>query len=218
MRGLLRVALLPLVGMATGTVRWLIQGQANLYTMAHTRYYAPDPDLGWRVVADGPPRLGLDALGAVAAYAAALVAAGAVVERWRLPAAWRGALRAGALVAPALPPPVPAWAVARRRGPAGAHTAGAPGRGGGPTERAARGGGGGGGGGGGVRGVAGGRWRVVPQGGTSVTATIDAGGEDFEARFGRVTGWWRGDPGDLRQPMAAELSVAAAEVDTGIEL
>src|SRR5262249_24772572 len=212
MRGLLRVALLPLVAIATGTVRWLIQGQANLYTMAHTRYYAPDPDLGWRVVADGPPRLGLDGLGAVAAYAAALVAAGAVVERWRLPAAWRGALRAVLLVASALPLAVPAWAFARGWLPAGAQTSAPTGvvrdNAEAPASAVE----------GGLPGLPAGTWTVVPHAGTSVTATIDAGGEDFEARFGRVTGWWRGDPGDLRQPMAAELSVAAAEVDTGIEL
>jgi polyisoprenoid-binding protein YceI len=62
-----------------------------------------------------------------------------------------------------------------------------------------------------------GRYRV--HAGSAITARISAGKETFDARFaGDFQGAWQGDPGDLRTPTTAELSVAAASVDTGIDL
>jgi polyisoprenoid-binding protein YceI len=203
-----RYALLPLVAVAAGLARWLVQGQRNLYTMMHTRYYAPDPDLGWRFVTDGPPRLGLEAIGAIASYTVGLLVTARIVDRWGRLARWRRTLRGVLWVASALPLAVPAWAFARGWLPAGAQIT-APKGVGEVQDGVAE---------GGLPGLPAGTWTVVPHAGTSVTATIDAGGEDFEARFPKVTGWWRGAPGDLRQPMTAELSVAAADIDTGIEL
>ncbi len=198
----------PFVAIATGLARWLMQGQKNLYTMMHTRYYAPDPDLGWRVVTDGPPRLGLEVLGVVATWAVGVVAIALLVERWARLARWRRPLRAGLLVASALPLAVPAWAFSRGWLPAGAQVTAPKGVVEPPAGTVD----------GGLPGLPAGTWTVVPHAGTSVTATVDAGGEDFEARFRRVDGWWRGAPADVRQPTSAELSVPAADVDTGIDM
>ena len=56
---------LPVIALAAGFARWLIQGSGNLYTATSRRYYLPDELLGWRVVHDGPVWLGLEVLGAV---------------------------------------------------------------------------------------------------------------------------------------------------------
>jgi polyisoprenoid-binding protein YceI len=62
-----------------------------------------------------------------------------------------------------------------------------------------------------------GTYVVVPHAGTSVTAHLSAGGEAFDARFASdITGTWHGAPRDLTRAMRADISVAAATVDTGI--
>ena len=203
-----RFAVLPFIAVATGIARWLAQGQRNLYTMMRTRYYAPDPDLGWRVVDDGPPRLGLEVLAAIAGIMVGLVLAAWIIDRWARLRPWRRGLRGALWVASALPLAVPMWAFARGWLPAGAQMtapAGVAEAPAGVVDAA-------------LPGLPAGTWVVAEHAGTSVTATIDAGGEDFEARFPRVHGSWRGAPADLTQPMAAELWVAAADVDTGIDM
>jgi polyisoprenoid-binding protein YceI len=71
----------------------------------------------------------------------------------------------------------------------------------------------------GLDGLPAGTYRVMPHVGTWVAAKLSGGGEAFEARFARdLEGSWRGDPADLRQPMSAEVSIATAAVDAGIEL
>jgi polyisoprenoid-binding protein YceI len=202
--------LLPLVAVAGALARWLFQARGNLYTDASTSYYVPDRDLTWRAVDHGPVALGLDAIGLLAGYAVALAVAILILRRWerRRGASVRGG-RAAVWVLAALPLLVPAWAFASgsipddavESRPAGLVVA--------PSGTIT----------GGLPGLPAGTYRVVPHTGTSITAHVSAGGEAFEARFARdVEGTWRGAPADLRQPMRAELSVAATAVDTGIEL
>ncbi len=62
-----------------------------------------------------------------------------------------------------------------------------------------------------------GRYVVVPHDGTSITAHLSAGGESFDARFiGDIQGFMDGNPHALAEPMSADVSVAAASVDTGV--
>ena len=62
-----------------------------------------------------------------------------------------------------------------------------------------------------------GRYEVVPHDGTAIAARLSAGGETFEARFtGGIRGFWDGNPHALAEPMSADISVAAASVDTGV--
>jgi polyisoprenoid-binding protein YceI len=62
-----------------------------------------------------------------------------------------------------------------------------------------------------------GSYVVVKHAGTSVTARLSAGGEAFDARFASdIAGTWQGNPRDLGRAMHADVSVAAASVDTGI--
>ncbi|HLL23844.1 MAG TPA: YceI family protein, partial [Kofleriaceae bacterium] len=62
-----------------------------------------------------------------------------------------------------------------------------------------------------------GRYEVVPHSGTSITARVSAGGEQFDARFAKdIRGTFVGNPRDLRAPFTADANVASAVVDTGI--
>jgi polyisoprenoid-binding protein YceI len=206
--------LLPVVAVAGALARWLLQARGNLYTDASTRYYVPDPDLGWRVVDSGPVSIGLDAVALLVAYAAALAVGFLLVRRWqrrggRLPGAnrWTGRLVPQILVG--LPLLVPAWAFASGAIPSNASEYAPAGLVQAPPDSIA----------GGLPGLPAGTYRVVPHAGTSIIAHLSGGGEKFDARFARdIQGTWRGAPADLRQPMKASVSVAAAAVDTGIEL
>jgi polyisoprenoid-binding protein YceI len=199
----------PLVSLVASVARWLVQGQKNLYTMRETRYYAPDPDLGWKLVEHGPPRLGLELIGVMAAWTVGIGAAAWLVSYLERRRGRRlGPLRIGLWIAAALPLAVPVWAFAQGWLPRGAQTRVPEG----VAEVAA------GVVDGGLPGLPAGTWTIIEHAGTSATATIDAGGEQFEARFKRVHGWWRADPSDLRQPMTAEIYVDTSDVNTGIDL
>lgn len=173
--------------------RWWLQGSGNVYTAVTKRFYVPDPDLGWRVSAQHPIWLGLDAC---ALTAVVVLAVAVIARRWRR-LAW--IIAAATVVLPVAafasgPGPLhgrdtlpPTAAVLVESGIEGALAAPA------------------------------GRYVVVPHAGTSVTAKLSAGGEAFDARFEHdITGTWRGDPAALAHPMRAEISVAAAAVDTGV--
>lgn len=195
------------IAFAASLARWLLQGAWNLYTDADKRLYVPDPDLGWRAAKKGVAWVGLEAVGVVAGVGVAIVVAGWVIRRrerklarpWRLArlASWGLALATLAL---------PIWAFALGRVPAGARLqlplAGAviPA---GKIEAKLD--------------AAAGLWVSVPHEGTRLVATIKAGGERFDARF-PLEGTWRGDPGDLAQPMSADFIADATKVDTGIDL
>ncbi|HWM87862.1 MAG TPA: YceI family protein [Kofleriaceae bacterium] len=202
--------LLPLAAVLAALARWLLQGRGNLYTDGGARYYVPDPDLGWRVVESGPVSIGLEAIGLLAAYTVVLLV-GLVIARRR--ERRRGeripGLRALRWTVAALPLIVPVWAFASGSLPEGASERAPSGLVEAPPDSIE----------GGLAGLPAGTYAAVAHRGTAITAHLSGGGEAFEARFARdIQGTWRGAPADLRQPMSADISVATAAVDTGIEL
>jgi polyisoprenoid-binding protein YceI len=201
-------AIPPAVALAAGLLRWHLQGSGNLYTQPARRAYVADPDLGWRLVEGGPPWLGLEVLGLIAGVAAAIGAGAWLVGRLERRGRRRPRLRALLWAAGALPLSVPMWAFAGGLGPPGAVDARPAPADGAPVEGIA-----------GALDAPAGRWQVLPHAGSAITARVSAGGEVFEARFaGDLTGHWTGDPRDLSAPMHAEVSVAAASVDTGVAM
>lgn len=212
MRSPVWAAALAAVALVAAGARWLIQGSGNLYTATTKRFYVPDPDLGWRVADGGPVWIGLEVIAALAAAAAGIVIAGWLVRRWERKRNRRlGWARVALWIAAALPLALPLWAFASGLGPA---------RGveqlpeGASAEAPAA--------GDGIEGtlpIAGGRYEIVAHRGTSVTAKLHAGKEEFEARFGRgITGWWQADPSDVTKPASAEIQLDPTVVDTGISL
>lgn len=205
--------LMPVVAVAGAVARWLLQARGNLYTDTSTRYYVPDPDLGWRVVDSGPVSIGLDAVALLVVYAAVLAFGFLLLRRWqrrggRLPAA-HPAARFVPRILVGVPLLVPAWAFASGTIPSSASEYAPAGLVEAPPDSIS----------GGLPGLPAGTYRVVPHAGTSITAHLSGGGEKFDARFARdIEGTWRGAPADLRQPMKAAVSVATTAVDTGIEL
>ena len=194
--------MLPLAALVASLVRWLLQGSGNIYTAFHKRFYVPDADVGWVESTKHPIWIGLEACAVIAAVAAA-VAIGCWIIRRReakvlRPLAWTvGALP---LILPILafasggaPPNGQSLLPATKtRAPVAPGIAGAL-----PLPA--------------------GRYDVAPHAATSISARISAGGEAFDAVFGKdITGTWQGNPRDLVQPMTAQVSVAAASVDTGI--
>ena len=201
--------MLPLAALIASLVRWWMQGSSNVYTALDKRFYVPDPDLpiGWRISTEQPIWLGLEVCGIIAGLALGLAVGGWIIRR-RERKTGRPAklLRAAAWVAALIPFVVPIAAFTSGSRPVGgrdqleAATAG-------PTTEGTT----------GSIAAQAGRYEVVAHEGTSITAQLKAGGEAFDARFARdITGTWQGDPRDLAKPMTAEVSVAAAAVDTGI--
>jgi len=191
-------ALVAAAALVASLVRWVVQGSHNVYTAFEKRFYVPDPDVGWRVSTQHPIWIGLEACAVILAIAIALVVAGFVVRsRWLRGVAW---------VLGMLPLALPIAAFASGPGPLhGQDTL--------PPADAVR-----------VEdGITGtlaapaGHYEIVPHAGTALTAHLSAGGEAFDARFDHdIAGAWDGNPGDLRAPLHAEITVAAAAVDTGV--
>jgi len=179
-----------------------------LYTAVEKRFYVPDPDLGWRVSGVHPVWLGLELCAVVAAIAVALAIGGWVI--WRRESkhgVQSTGLRAIAWMLGAVSAVAPIAAYASGSRPDGARDAL-------PIESSNI---------PVMNGIAGGvdapagRYEVVPHDGTSITARLSAGGESFDARFiGDIRGFWDGNPHALDEPMSADISVAAASVDTGV--
>ncbi len=200
---------LPLLALVAGAARWLVQGSGNLYTALAKRFYVPDPDFGWREASDRPVWLGLEALALIAGVAAAVLVAALWMRRRQSAGKSTKLLRTLAWVASPLPLIVPIVAFASGGAPAGAKealpmgaTAAAPQTG---IEGALP--------------LPAGEYELLAHRGTVVTAKIKAGGDDLEARFtGDPRGTWRAEPSDFSRPMQAEVSVAAASIDTGIDL
>jgi polyisoprenoid-binding protein YceI len=196
------------VALAAALMRWLVQGSGNVYTTFAKRFYIPDPDLGWRVADGGPIWVGLEAIGVLAGIAAGIAAGAWVIRRVerKRGRAWTPSRWALWVVA-CLPLAVPVAAFATGGRPAGAVEILPPGQTAAPPTE-------------GIEGsllLPAGTYRVQP--GSAITARISAGKETFDARFaGDFQGAWQGDPGDLATAMTAELSVAAASVDTGLDL
>ncbi len=198
--------LLAVAALIASLIRWFVQDTHNLYTALDKRFYVPDPDLGWRVSTQHPIWLGLDACAVIIALSAAVAVAGVVIrrrERARGGTATLARAASWALAIGTLGIPIAAFA----SGPGPLH-----GRDALPANDAVR-----------IEtGIEGsldapaGSYAVVDHAGTAVTARLSAGGEAFDARFADVTGTWQGTPRDLTRPIRAQLSVAAASIDTGI--
>ena len=211
MRSLYWSTLPPAAAAAAALGRWLLQGSGNLYSDTGKDLYIPDPDLGWRLTHTSITWLGLDAVLVTLAITIATVLACALLLRLeRKTQRARPKMRITLRALGPLALMVPLWAFASGAAPEGARdqlpeqasvTIPASGVSGVLPAKAA------------------GRYQVEEHAGTQVTASVGAGGETFEARFvGEAKGFLRFDPRDLTQPMSAEVSVASASVDTGIEL
>ena len=196
------------LALAAAGVRWLLQGSGNVWTDVDRRFYLPDPDLGWRLGKQTVPWLGLEVVGILAGIMLAVLAGAWLVARRerKRAAAWRPA-RIALWVIAALPLAVPLWAFASGGRPAGGRDAL-------PTGAAIVVGSGVSGG----LALPAGRWTVRAVAGSSLVASVAAGGERFDVRFGETSGEWRGDPRDLTQTMQARLAAGTRAVDTGIDL
>jgi polyisoprenoid-binding protein YceI len=198
----------PLAALIASLVRWWLQGSNNLYTAVDKRFYVPDPDLGWRVSSTHPVWLGLEVCALIAAIAVGLAIGGWMIRRRESKRGARATmLRAIAWVLGAVSLVAPVAAFASGARPTGARDA-LPIE---PTKAPA------------TNAIAGGleapagRYEVVAHEGTSITAHLSAGGEAFDARFtGDIRGFWHGNPHDFTEPNSADVSVAAASVDTGV--
>ena len=187
--------------------RWVMQGSSNLSTAPDTRFYLPDPDLGWRIASERPVWLGLDLIAMVAGLTVAL-GAGAWFVRRREQArgqTWRAARVA--LSAPSvLALIVPIWAFASGAQPEGAREhlpAGVIGPAPGGFEGA-------------LAGASAGTYELVAASESSITAHVKAGGDAFDSRFaGNLAATVMFDPSDLAAPVSARVRVDAASVDTG---
>jgi polyisoprenoid-binding protein YceI len=198
---------LPLAALIASLVRWLLQGSGNLYTAFNKRFYVPDPDVGWVESTSHPIWIGLEVCAVIAAIGVGLAIGGWIIRRReRKTGAPSTILRAAAWVVGAVPLFLPIIAFASGFGPANgrsllpetkATTIATPGIAGALPAPA-------------------GRYEVVANAATAISAQISAGGEAFDARFTDVTGTWQGNPGDLTAPMTAEVRAATASVDTGI--
>ncbi len=200
---------LPAIAFVAMGARWFLQGTQNIYSALRKRYYLQDPDLGWRVVLDGPIWLGLDSIVAVLCLLVCLAFGVWFVRRRERDNEMRATGLRGILwicAIASLGVPILAFvtglppADSRHDLPAGttepipvgihAHLSGIPK----------------------------GRYQTAAHTAASATARLEAGGEQFEARFSGVSGEWLGDPGDLGHPMSVHVEFAAASVDTGIAL
>lgn len=200
----------PIAALLASGARWLVQGSGNVYTAASRRYYLPDPDLGWRIVLDGPPWLGLDVIAAVAVFTASLAGvAWFVRQRERDQSGpWRPA-RLGLWGLGVLPLVAPIWAFGGGMLPPDARAALPAGVVGPPP----------GGIEGSLAGVPAGRYEVVPGAESAIMARVAAGGETFDTRFaGNLAGHVELDPADLEAPVRARVRVDAASVDTGVRM
>ncbi len=204
------LAIGPAAALGVGAARWGLQGSGNVYTAIHKRFYVPDPDLGWRVQGGGPLWIGLEFLAILAAITVGALGVAWLIRRRErargTPVRWaRWLVGVGGV----LPLAVPVFAFTTGFGPdhgrealpEGATAAA-------PTE--------------GIEGrlpLPAGRYRVIAHAGSAITAKVSAGEETFEARFGGgLDGAWEGDPGNLRTPSTAAVSVDAASVDTGVDM
>jgi polyisoprenoid-binding protein YceI len=197
----------PLAALIASLVRWQLQGSGNMYTRLSKDLYVPHPDLDWVIAKEHPIWLGLEVCAVIAGIAVGCAAGGFVIKKLKAkrPRLAKG-LWIAAWVAGAATLVVPIAAFASGAGIEGARDTRPP-----PKS------------GTGIEGIAGsvelptGRYEVVAHEGSSITASISAGGEAFDARFtGDVKGTFVGNPKDLTKPLTADANVASASVDTGI--
>lgn len=196
-----------MAALVASLVRWQAQGSYNIYTALAKRFYVPDPDLGWRISAQHPVWLGLDACALLAAITLALAGLAWAIRRSEMSRRTSTTARVGSWMLALISLLVPASAFVSGPGPLHARDT-LP-----PSAAVLI-----------ETGIEGsldaddGLYTVVSHLGTSITAHLSAGGEAFDARFARdISGTWHGNPRDLRKPIHVEISVATASVDTGID-
>jgi polyisoprenoid-binding protein YceI len=207
-RSLFAPVVVAAAALAAALVRWGMQGSKNMYTAFEKRFYVPDPDLGTRISPQHPIWLGLEVCAVIGAIAAALVIAAWIIRRREAKRGQRSTiLRALSWIVAVLPLAIPIGAFASGgRPPGGLDTLPNAGSAAGAASGVA-----------GKLDAPGGQYEVVAHAGTSISAHLSAGGEEFDARLdGGIRGTWQGDPRDLGQPMVADVGVDTASVDTGI--
>jgi YceI-like domain len=206
--------LLSLTALVASVIRWAVQGTGNVYTGYPQRFFVYDKSLSsWVESSQRPLWLGLEIIAVVAGFAAAVLIAALWIRR-RLQQSkndgFTKLLRAASWIAAILPLIVPIAAFASGSGPEGGLLSSPKGAVvAAPTS--------------GIEGsleLPAGRYAVLASPDiTWVGAKIKAGGDDFEARFaGDPQGFWNANPKDLTAPIDAQVSFAAASVDTGIDL
>ncbi len=208
MRSPFAPVIVPAAALIASLVRWWLQGSGNLYTALDKRFYIPDPVTGWRLSVQHPIWLGLEVCAIIAVIACGVAGAGWWIRRReRTTGAPRTVLRIATWGVAVLPLAVPLLAFASGAGPANGVDL-LPAKAAIAIE-------------GGIEGslaLPAGRYEVVANRATSITAKLKAGGEAFDALFtGDVRGTWTGAPKDLKTLMTAEVSVATASVNTGID-
>lgn len=186
-------------------LRWALQGGGTVYTDFSRGSYVPDPEAGWRFVAEGPIWLGLDTIAVLSGLAVVLAAVGYWTAKrdsspWVGVALWVAAAASGV---------VPLLAFSSGSLPEGAQLTRPTATVQAPTSGITA----------SLEGLAAGRYDVASEHpATSVVATVSAGGEAFETRFTGISGHMTGNPGDLTQPLQIEIRLDATTVDTGVEL
>lgn len=204
------IAAAPVVALGAAVVRWLIQGSGNLYTATSKRFYIPDPDLEWRVAKTAPLWLGLEIIGVMFGVVVGIAAAIWLLRRWeKKRGAAIGWARAVLAIGGVLPLVIPIAAFASGLGPSNGREDLPSGASAAAPET-------------GIEGslpLTAGTFAVVPHAGSSITAKVSAGKETFDARFASgIEGTFEGDLHDLTKPVTGTFSVAAAGVDTGIDM
>lgn len=209
MRSPFAPVVVAIAALVAALARWKQQGSGNVYTAVSKRFYIADPDIGMRISPDHPIWLGLEICAVLAAIAVGLFVAGWIIKRLEARRGRRATiLRALSWIVAIVPLVVPIAAFASGARPVGGLDTLAP-----PAAA----------GGGAAGGIAGtidapaGRYDIVDHDGSSVTAHLSAGGDEFDATLRGLKGAWQGDPHDLTQPTIAKVSADAATVDTGVD-
>lgn len=199
-------AVVAIVALALSALRWRLQASNNVYTALSKRFYVPDSDLGWRISTEHPIWLGLDACALLFAACSGVVLLSIWIRRRERRSQIRAPrLRATSWAIAAVAALLPLATFASGSGPLdGRDTL--------PASAAVM----------VEEGIQGavdapdGVYDVVRHEGTSLTVTLSAGGETFDARFENVLGTWRGSPRNLEKPMLGDISVMAGSIDTGV--
>lgn len=195
--------------LVASVLRWFAQGSGNLYTALSKRFYVADPDFDWRESTQRPIWVGLEVIALIAGGLVVVIIVGLWIRRRerRLQRRATGLRVLSWLVALA-PAVVPIAAFVSGPGPADARETRPEGSIAAPTT--------------GIEGslqLPAGRYDVIAHRGTVVTARIKAGGDEFDAVFtGDPQGSWEADPQSFAAAMSTEVSLAAASVDTGVDL
>jgi len=183
---------LPVAAAAFCGLRYALQQDSNVWSKTDLHLQVPDPDLGFRQLPEGVIWLGLDSIAVCLLWALAIAVA-SLLGRRRGPA-FRNVLWAAA----ALPLVLPVLALLQGGPPAGARSNLPPASLGTPGS--------------GIRielsTLAPGEFEVLPHKDNAVTASLEAGGERFDARWSEVRGHL------ASEPIAAFFTVPAAGVNS----